>query len=179
MYIDVNTIILTIVSALASALVAWLFSHLTSYLKAKSERERAKKKLEQLDYYSKIANKTIRELVDYLNNTVVNELKEASADGTLTDEEAAAIKETCKNKLYGSLKDESLESLKSVYGDIDAIFDMWIENAVSAAKKSGGTGIDAQTALGIAKSKSITHEKREQIRSNLTARLEGITDSTT
>ena len=78
MYVDFNTIITTIVTTICTALVAWLIAQLTSYLKAKSEKEKAEKKLKMIDHYTKIANDTITQLVDYLNNTVVNELKTAS-----------------------------------------------------------------------------------------------------
>lgn len=179
MYIDVNTIVITIISTVITALVAWAFSQLTSYLKAKAERERAKKKLDELERYSSIAGQTVVQLVDYLNNTVVNELKMASEDGTLTEEEAESIKQTCKYKLYSTLTEESLDSLKNVYGDIDGIFDMWIVNAVNNAKRTGGSGIDANTAIGMAKAQSITQAKKDEIKSKLTARLEGIMDTTT
>ena len=99
MFIDFNTIITTIVTTICTALVAWLIAQLTSYLKAKSEKEKAEKKLKMIDHYTKVANDTIIQLVDYLNNTVVNELKTASEDGQLTEEEAVRVKTVCKCKL--------------------------------------------------------------------------------
>lgn len=177
MYIDINTIITTIVTTICTALVAWLIAQLTSYLKAKSEKEKAEKKLKMIDHYTKIANDTIIQLVDYLNNTVVNELKTASEDGQLTEEEAVQIKTVCKSKLYGVLSDEALEAMKNTYGNLNSIFDVWIENAVASAKASG-TGIDKTTAMGIAKQNSITHDQRTEIKDRLSDRLELIVDNT-
>lgn len=178
MYIDFNTIITTIVSTLSTALVAWLIAHLTSFLKAKAENERAKKQLSEIDEYRKIANQTVADLVDYLNNTVVNEMKTASEDGTLTDDESAQIKNACKCKLYGTLSDNSLEALKNVYGtNLDSIFDIWIENAVASAK-CGGTGLDKTAAFGIAKMQNTTAEQKEAIKEKLNSRLETIVDTT-
>lgn len=177
MYIDVNSIIQTVVSVILTALVAWLIAQLTSWLKAKTEKERAEKQLNELSEYTKIANQTVVELVDYMNNTIVNEMKTMSEDGTLSEEDSDQIKKACKCKLFGMLSDKSMEAMKTVYGDIDSIFDMWIENAVNMAK-SNGTGIDSTTALGIAKMNSVSHDKRVEIKSKLTTRLENIVDTT-
>lgn len=177
MYIDFNTIITTIVTSICTALVAWLIAQLTSYLKAKSEKEKAEKKLKMIDHYTKISNDTITQLVDYLNNTVVNELKTASEDGQLTEEEAVQVKTACKCKLYGVLSDDALEAMKNTYGDLNSIFDVWIENAVASAK-TNGTGIDKTTAMGIAKQNSITHDQRTEIKNRLSDRLELIADNT-
>lgn len=177
MYIDINSIVQTLISIIGTALVAWLIAQITSWLKAKTEKERAEKQLNEINEYTKIANQTVSDLVDYMNNTVVNEMKSLSEDGTLSDEDAAQIKTACKCKLYGALSEKSMEAMKNVYGNIDSIFDMWIENAVSMAK-TNGTGIDSTTALGIAKMNSVTHDKRDEIKNKLTSRLENIVDTT-
>lgn len=178
MYIDVNSIIQSLVTIVGTALVAWLIAQITSWLKAKTEKERAEKQLNEITKYTEIANQTVVELVDYMNNTIVNEMKSLSDDGTLSEEESEQIKTACKCKLYGSLSDKSMEAMKTVYGNnVDSIFDMWIENAVSMAK-ANGTGIDSTTALGIAKMNSVAHDKRDAIKTKLTTRLENIVDTT-
>lgn len=176
MYIDVNTIITTIVTTIATALIAWLIAQLTSFIKAKAEKSRAEKKWEELDHYTKIANETIVKLVDYMNTMIVNKMKVASDSGELTEEEGERIKEALKYKLYGMLTTEAMEAMKCVYGDLDSIFDMWIENAVANAKTCG-SGISKDTALGMAKAQDITHEQRRNIKDSLACRLEGIVDT--
>lgn len=179
MYIDINTIISSVLPTICTALVAWLVSHLTSFLKAKSENEKASKQIKEIDEYTKIANETVVNLVDYMNNTIVNEMKAASEDGTLTETESAQIKNAAKCKLYGSLSDKSLEALKAVYGtNLDSIFDIWIENAVASAKH-GGTGIDKVAAVGIANMNNDTLSQKIAIKEKLNTRLENIVDSTT
>ena len=67
--------------------------------------------------------------------------------------------------------------MKNTYGDLNSIFDVWIENAVASAK-ANGTGIDKTTAMGIAKQNSITHDQRTEIKNRLSDRLELIADNT-
>ena len=174
MMIDWNTILTTIVSIMATGAFTYFFAQMTSYTKMKKEQELARAKTQQLESSIKIANGTLDTLVDYLNLTVVNELKSLSADGHLTQEEAVEIHDAAKMALYGTLTDETMNALTTVYGDqLDAMFDKWIEISVARAKRNG-VGITATEAHGIAMQSNLATAKRKEIMDSLHTRIETV-----
>ena len=171
---DWNTIVTTIVSVLASTAFAYFFAQLSSYTKLRKERELAKARAEKLESSVKLANGTLDTLVDYLNLTIVNQLKSLSADGRLTPDECEQIHEAAKLSLYGTLTEETMGALKTVYGDaLDSVFDKWIEISVERAKRNG-VGISSTEARGIAMQSNLAAEKKQEILQSLRERVETV-----
>lgn len=69
---------------------------------------------------------TIADVVVFCKTTMVDQIKEASADGKLTKEEIDAIVETAKHRIFTIVKEDSLLILHDVVNDVDA----WVENKI-------------------------------------------------
>ena len=73
-----------ILVTIASLVVTWMLTQLSNYITSKSEEVKSKTDNESIKRYIEIATSTVTEVVDYLNHSVVNDLKIASHDGRLT-----------------------------------------------------------------------------------------------
>ena len=101
------------------------------------------------------------EVVDYLNHSVVNDLKIASQDGRLTQEEVDQIKTTARVLVMSLLSAEAIQALQQVYGDINSLIDTWVVNAVAKAQNDPeGSGITSDQAVAIAESLGNEASKR-------------------
>jgi hemoglobin-like flavoprotein len=77
---------------------------------------------------------TIENTVKSLNQTVVEDLKKANADGILTDDEKKQIKEDAINIVKSQLTDGVKQILEYAYTNLDDVLDKWIEAAVFSNK---------------------------------------------
>jgi hypothetical protein len=66
-----------------------------------------------------------------LAQTVTDDLKAKSADGKLTAEDAAKIKEDAVTKVQSLLSDDVTNTLSTVFGDAEA----WVRSKIEAAVK--------------------------------------------
>ena len=165
---------------LTSLLTAFLGGLLIFYVKSRGEKKKANRQLSRIDSYEKIAKDEISKLVEELNITLVNQIKIASDDGTLSDDEVAKISQIAKAKLYAKLDGDVLDAMKTTYGNIDSLFDSWISIAADTSKlSSGGSGIESTVALGLAQAQNMASNERAKIRGQLDERLNTLADNTT
>ena len=136
-----------ILVTIVSLVVTWMLTQLSNYISNKSEEVKNKTDNDSMKRYIEIATSTVTGVVDYLNHSVVNDLKIAASDGKLTQEEVDQIKATARVQVQSILSAEAIQALQQVYGDINALIDTWIVNAV--AKAHGAVVIeDAAEAFG-------------------------------
>lgn len=139
-----------ILVTIASLVVTWMLTQLSNYISNKSEEVKNKTDNDSMKRYIEIATSTVTEVVDYLNHSVVNDLKIASSDGKLTQEEVDQIKATARVQVQSILSAEAIQALQQVYGDINALIDTWIVNAVAKAQSDPeGSGITSTQAMRI------------------------------
>lgn len=142
-----------ILVTVASLVVTWMLTQLSNYITSKSEEVKSKTDNESIKRYIEIATSTVTEVVDYLNHSVVNDLKIASQDGRLTQEEVDQIKTTARVQVMSILSAEAIQALQQVYGDINSLIDTWVVNAVAKAQNDPeGSGITSDQAVAIADS---------------------------
>lgn len=142
-----------ILVTIASLVVTWMLTQLSNYITSKSEEVKSKTDNESTKRYIEIATSTVTEVVDYLNHSVVNDLKIAAQDGRLTQEEVDQIKTTARVQVMSILSDEAIQALQQVYGDINSLIDTWVVNAVAKAQNDPeGSGITSDQAVAIAES---------------------------
>ena len=142
-----------ILVTIASLVVTWMLTQLSNYITSKSEEVNSKTDNESIKRYIEIATSTVTEVVDYLNHSVVNDLKIASQDGRLTQEEVDQIKTTARVQVMSILSAEAIQALQQVYGDINSLIDTWVVNAVAKAQNDPeGSGITSDQAVAIAES---------------------------
>ena len=142
-----------ILVTIASLVVTWMLTQLSNYITSKSEEVKSKTDNESIKRYIEIATSTVTEVVDYLNHSVVNDLKIASQDGRLTQEEVDQIKTTARVQVMSILSAEAIQALQQVYGDINSLIDTWVVNAVAKAQNDPeGSGITSDQAVAIAES---------------------------
>lgn len=150
-----------ILVTIASLVVTWMLTQLSNYITNKSEEVKSKTDNESIKRYIEIATSTVTEVVDYLNHSVVNDLKIASQDGRLTQEEVDQIKTTARVQVMSILSAEAIQALQQVYGDINSLIDTWVVNAVTKAQNDPeGSGITSDQAVSIAESLGNEASKR-------------------
>ena len=150
-----------ILVTIASLVVTWMLTQLSNYITSKSEEVKSKTDSESTKRYIEIATSTVTEVVDYLNHSVVNDLKIAAQDGRLTQEEVDQIKTTARVQVMSILSAEAIQALQQVYGDINSLIDTWVVNAVAKAQNDPeGSGITSDQAVAIAESLGNEASKR-------------------
>ena len=150
-----------ILVTIASLVVTWMLTQLSNYITSKSEEVKSKTDNESIKRYIEIATSTVTEVVDYLNHSVVNDLKIAAQDGRLTQEEVDQIKTTARVQVMSILSAEAIQALQQVYGDINSLIDTWVVNAVAKAQNDPeGSGITSNQAVAIAESLGNEASKR-------------------
>ena len=150
-----------ILVTIASLVVTWMLTQLSNYITSKSEEVKSKTDNESTKRYIEIATSTVTEVVDYLNHSVVNDLKIAAQDGRLTQEEVDQIKTTARVQVMSILSAEAIQALQQVYGDINSLIDTWVVNAVAKAQNDPeGSGITSDQAVAIAESLGTEASKR-------------------
>ena len=150
-----------ILVTIASLVVTWMLTQLSNYITNKSEEVKSKTDNESTKRYIEIATSTVTEVVDYLNHSVVNDLKIAAQDGRLTQEEVNQIKTTARVQVMSILSAEAIQALQQVYGDINSLIDTWVVNAVAKAQNDPeGSGITSDQAVAIAESLGNEASKR-------------------
>ena len=150
-----------ILVTIASLVVTWMLTQLSNYITSKSEEVKSKIDNESTKRYIEIATSTVTEVVDYLNHSVVNDLKIAAQDGRLTQEEVDQIKTTARVQVMSILSAEAIQALQQVYGDINSLIDTWVVNAVAKAQNDPeGSGITSNQAVAIAESLGNEASKR-------------------
>lgn len=150
-----------ILVTIASLVVTWMLTQLSNYITSKSEEVKSKTDSESTKRYIEIATSTVTEVVDYLNHSVVNDLKIAAQDGRLTQEEVDQIKTTARVQVMSILSSEAIQALQQVYGDINSLIDTWVVNAVAKAQNDPeGSGITSDQAVAIAESLGNEASKR-------------------
>ena len=150
-----------ILVTIASLVVTWMLTQLSNYITSKIEQVKSKTDNESTKRYIEIATSTVTEVVDYLNHSVVNDLKIASQDGRLTQEEVDQIKTTARVQVMSILSAEAIQALQQVYGDINSLIDTWVVNAVAKAQNDPeGSGITSDQAVAIAESLGNEASKR-------------------
>ena len=150
-----------ILVTIASLVVTWMLTQLSNYITSKSEEVKSKTDNESIKRYIEIATSTVTEVVDYLNHSVVNDLKIAAQDGRLTQEEVDQIKTTARVQVMSILSAEAIQALQQVYGDINSLIDTWVVNAVAKAQNDPeGSGITSDQAVAIAESLGNEASKR-------------------
>ena len=150
-----------ILVTIASLVVTWMLTQLSNYITSKSEEVKSKTDNESTKRYIEIATSTVTEVVDYLNHSVVNDLKIAAQDGRLTQEEVDQIKTTARVQVMSILSAEAIQALQQVYGDINSLIDTWVVNAVAKAQNDPeGSGITSDQAVAISESLGNEASKR-------------------
>lgn len=147
--IDWTQIILAVVSAVLVPMIGVVTNALNNWLKAKAEQVKQETDRDTFDKYVELATSITNQVVDYLNTTMVNDMKIAAEDGHLTQEEAENIILQAKQNILSMIGDAGQEALRNVFGDLDEILNLWITNATEVAKVSG-SGITAEEAKKIA-----------------------------
>lgn len=123
----------TIMSFAVSAfiiLLGWCSKLLTEFIRAKVSDIQNKQYNDNLKNCIKIASDVAINVVETLDQTMVEKLKSAHADGKLDQKEIADIKSTALNMMTTIIPNEVENSLLSAFGDIEAYFCTLIESAV-------------------------------------------------
>ena len=123
----------TILSALF-AILAYAVAWFTTFLNSKTTEIKQKNRYTQLNAYIDIASKTVLDTVNAGNQTVVSDLKAASADGKLTKDERSQILGDAVNNVLITLSDDVKAVLGQAFTDIPAWVETQIESFIDQKK---------------------------------------------
>jgi len=124
-------------------ILVWCANKLTKFLDAKSEEAKAKTDNETLKTYIDIINDNAVNVVQSLNNTLVDGLKNASEDGKLTADEAIEIKDKAVDMLIDTLSEDITEMISKVFGDAEEYLGNVIEKTVCNVKNNKKKTVEA------------------------------------
>jgi hypothetical protein len=102
-----------------------------TYIDAKTAEATAKIKDGNVKSALSAAEDCVTTVVLEMAQTVSDDLKAKSADGKLTAEDAAKIKEDAVTKVQALLSDDVTNTLNTVFGDAEA----WVRSKIEAAVK--------------------------------------------
>lgn len=122
----IQTILPLIASALGTVLIA-ATTYYANYFRQKAQSEKINRYIEQLE-------STVYDVVMSLNQTTVEKLKEASADGKLTPEEIDVIKSDARDTITKIIGVTGMNLLGLVFEDVDALIASKIERTVKEVK---------------------------------------------
>ena len=92
----------------------------------------------------------VLKVVKYLNQTVVDKLKESSEDGKLTPEQANNVREKALHMIYALLGDDRVQELIDKNETIEGLTEflyVLIENSVIEAKAESMIAIEAEPII--------------------------------
>jgi len=116
------------------AIVMWLLAQFTLFMNSKTTEAKQKNKYSSLNTYIDLALKTVMDTVNAVNQTVVLDLKNKSADGKLTDVEKQEILADAVNSVMEALSDDVKSVLSKVFTDIPTWIELQMENYINQKK---------------------------------------------
>ncbi|MGE5632091.1 MAG: hypothetical protein ACM3TR_13480 [Caulobacteraceae bacterium] len=119
-------VVIPVLSAAAAYIIAW-FKAKTQEIKKRTENEIIMHNLEILD-------KTVLDVVNTMNQTMVEKLKQEKEDGKLSDEDIEKIKLEALKYTYTILGESVVLILKNVTSDLDCLICSKIESTLYKMK---------------------------------------------
>lgn len=141
---QVRTEIITALSTILVACLGLITAYIRKYLAEKTAALQTDAKLTQTDYYLKKGIELVDIVVKATNQSLVDGIKAAAADGKITNEEAQEIFNTTKNNVMASMTPQIKKSIEEVYGDINNFIQQQIEAAVRDNRLDGAISKSTQ-----------------------------------
>lgn len=126
-----NILIQSGLFAVLLGLVISAIKYAKAYIDTKTAEATAKIKDSNIRNAITTAEDCVTTVVLELAQTVTDDLKAKSADGKLTPEDAAKIKEDAVTKVQALLSDDVTNTLSTIFGDAEA----WVRSKIEAAVK--------------------------------------------
>ena len=135
-------------------IIGYCSKSFNSWMKAKVSQIEEDEQRKTLEKYVDMACGLTQDVVDYLNTTMVNDLKLASEDGHLTEEDAKTILNKAKVSIITKLGVTGQSVLENAFGDLDVLLNIWITNATERAKMT--TGLTSAKAIELKEERRMT-----------------------
>jgi hypothetical protein len=120
--------------AFANLLTVFILALLSAVIKLATSKIKSDKIANAVNWFGETVTSTVKSI----QQTYVDSLKEAKADGKLTDEEKNAIKNLAIATVKKSLSDETYKLLSTVYADVEKKIADSIEAAVKDLHLASG-----------------------------------------
>lgn len=127
---QILAVLVPVLGTILTAGITWAGAKLVSLINAKTKNEYLKGALVR-------AEQAVQTAVLEVKQTYVDAIKEASADGTLTPQEAAAARMKALDKAKSYLGTSGLAMLINVLGMDSSMLDSFIGGKIEAAVASG------------------------------------------
>ena len=129
----IQTLIPILITSLSGAIIA-IAKYLTAYLEQRAKIELQASQAATIERYLKRLNETVYDVVTALNQNTVDALKEAAADGKLTEEEKETVFKQAVETTKAIMGETGLSLLSLVFEDLNALIIAKIDATVGAVK---------------------------------------------
>ena len=124
-----------IVVTLLGVVGTYLSTKLSKYFTAKAEAVEVTKKNEIIGNALKRFEGLVLTVITSTNQTIVDPLRKATADGVLTDDEKTMIFNTAREQIQAQMTTEMSDALTATYADVEAYITHLMEQTVNDLKK--------------------------------------------
>lgn len=137
LFTTIMQILLPTLATAVGVVITAVAAKAVALINQKSEDAKETTAGKKLVKYINLLNGAVVDVVKKLNQTTVEGLKAAAADGKLTSEEITTIGKTARIDIITIIGPAGLAALRDAYGDLDALITAKIEAAVSDVKTAG------------------------------------------
>jgi hypothetical protein len=123
------------------AIIGYISTWVVKFINAKKDQIAKETSNESVKMYVDLVSRNAIQVVETLNGTLVNELREKSSDGKLTEAEIRLIRDNAMSMLKDTLSEEARTTLSYVVGDLDKYLSSLIEATVVKVKKENAMPI--------------------------------------
>ena len=141
----IQTLLPILITALSGTIVA-IAKYLTAYLDQRTKATLSAEQAATIQRYLSVLNETVCDVVAALNQNTVDALKEASADGKLTEYEKEYVFKQAVDTIKSILGDTGLAILSLVFDDVNALIIAKVDRAVGELNAKKGAKADGETS---------------------------------
>lgn len=132
---EMEKVLSQIISLLIIPLLPAVATFIITWFKAKTEEINKNMENQTLKSYIDILNCVVSDVVKSLNQTTVDNLRAAAADGKLTKEEGEKLKNDAVTQVYKIIGSHGIDVLKEVFTDLDSLIANKVEANVHSMKQ--------------------------------------------
>jgi hypothetical protein len=153
--------IVTALSSILVIIIGYATACVKKYLAEKTAAIQADAKITELDYYLSKGINLIDIAVKATNQSLVDGIKAASADGKISEEEAVAIFNTTRDNIMAAMTPQIKTSIETIYGDVNNFVKQQIEACVRENRIVGLNEIPTLTGINPTPSEAVPYGETE------------------
>lgn len=126
------------VVAIIVAMIGVVAKYVTAFIEAKTENMKKRTQSEELRKVLDLVSDNAAKVVRVIEETVVKDLREKTADGKLDSKDIEEIQKRAKEMMIQTLSEESVNILQASIGNMEEYTTLLIEAALASMKEDKG-----------------------------------------